>query len=42
MQLAEKYEIEMPIVTQVNKVLFENKSVREAVDNLMIRDLISE
>ncbi len=42
MQLAEKYGIEMPIVTQVNKVLFENKSVREAVDHLMIRDLISE
>lgn len=42
MQLAEKYGVEMPIVTQVNKVLFENKSVREAVDNLMLRDLISE
>ncbi len=42
MQLANKYDIEMPIVAEVNKVLFENKSVREAVDSLMLRDLISE
>ena len=42
LQLAEKHHVEMPIVIQVNKVLFENLPVREAVDNLMMRDLISE
>ena len=40
--LAEKHHVEMPIVTQVNKVLFEGLPVREAVDNLMMRDLIAE
>ncbi|MBO4834834.1 MAG: NAD(P)H-dependent glycerol-3-phosphate dehydrogenase [Lachnospiraceae bacterium] len=42
LELAEKHHVEMPIVTQVNKVLFENLPVREAVDNLMMRDLIAE
>ena len=42
LQLAEKYEVEMPIVAQVNRVLFEHLPVREAVDNLMMRDLIAE
>lgn len=42
LQLAEKYQVEMPIVTQVNRVLFEHLPVREAVDNLMMRDLIAE
>ena len=42
LQLAEKHHVEMPIVIQVNKVLFENLPVQEAVDNLMMRDLISE
>lgn len=42
LQLAEKYKVEMPIVTQVNRVLFEHLPVREAVDNLMLRDLIAE
>ncbi len=36
--LAEKYHIEMPIIEQVNAVLFENKSADEAVRDLMIRD----
>ena len=36
--LAEKYNISMPIVTEVNKVLFEGKSAREALTELMIRD----
>ena len=37
-ELAEKYEVEMPIVTEVNKVLFEGKSAAEAVIDLMVRD----
>ena len=36
--LAEKYEVEMPIVTAVNQVLFEGKSPAEALNDLMIRD----
>jgi glycerol-3-phosphate dehydrogenase (NAD(P)+) len=36
--LAEKYHIEMPIIEQVNAVLFENKPADEAVRDLMIRD----
>lgn len=38
MALAEIYQINMPIVEEVNKVLFENKSAREAMTDLMIRD----
>ena len=37
-ELAEKYEVEMPIITEVNKVLFEEKSAAEAVMDLMLRD----
>ena len=40
--LAEKYHVEMPIITQVNKVLFEGLNPREAVDLLMMRDLKAE
>ena len=36
--LAEKYDVEMPIITEVNKVLFEGKSASEAVMDLMLRD----
>ena len=36
--LAQKYQVEMPIVEQVNKVLFENRNAEEAVKELMIRD----
>lgn len=36
--LAKKFEIEMPIVEQVNQVLFENKSALEAVSDLLLRD----
>lgn len=36
--LAEKYEVEMPIVTEVNRVLFEEKPAAEAVKDLMLRD----
>lgn len=37
MGLAEKYAVELPIIEQVNKVLFENKNAREAVEDLMLR-----
>lgn len=36
--LAEKYGIDMPIVHEVNKVLFEDKPAREALADLMLRD----
>ena len=36
--LAQKYNVEMPIVEQVNKVLFEDKKPAEAVKELMLRD----
>ena len=41
-QLAEKYEVSMPIVEQVNAVLFEGKNPAEAVDDLMQRASKSE
>ncbi len=36
--LSKKYEVPMPIVEQVNAVLFENKSAKEAIADLMLRD----
>jgi len=36
--LADKYQIEMPIIDQVNRVLFEGKPASEAVEELMLRD----
>lgn len=36
--LANKYEIQMPIVEQINEVLFNNKSAEEAVSDLLLRD----
>lgn len=41
-ELAGKYGVEMPIVAEVNKILFEGKSPRDAVDNLMLRELKQE
>ncbi|MCI9674379.1 MAG: glycerol-3-phosphate dehydrogenase, partial [Lachnospiraceae bacterium] len=38
MELAGKYEIQMPIIEQVNKVLFEGKNAAQAVKELMLRD----
>ena len=34
----EKYKVEMPIIEQVNKVLFEGKAPAAAVKELMVRD----
>ena len=38
LELSKKYNIEMPIVEQVNKVLFEDKPAAEAVKELMLTD----
>lgn len=38
MGLAKKYNVELPIIEQVNKVLFEDKNPKEALDELMLRD----
>lgn len=36
--LAQKYDVEMPIVEQINKVLFEGKSAKDAASALLLRD----
>ena len=36
--LAEKYNVSLPIIEQVNQVLFQQKSAAEAVKDLMLRD----
>ena len=36
--LAEKYAVGMPIVEEVNRILFEDKPARQAVEDLMLRD----
>ena len=38
MELAKKYQVQIPIIEQVNAVLFEGKPADEAVRNLMLRD----
>ena len=38
LKLAQKYNVELPIIEQVNLVLFEGKNPAEAVRDLMIRD----
>ncbi len=40
--LAKKYDVDMPIIEAVNKVLFEDKQAKEAVTELMMRDKCSE
>lgn len=42
MQLSEKYQVQLPIIEQVNLVLFENKSAADAVRDLMLRDRKAE
>ena len=42
LKLAKKYGVDMPIVEEVNKVLFEGKSAREAVVDLLTRDRKAE
>lgn len=38
MALAAKYQVQLPIIEQVNQVLFENKPADQAVKELMLRD----
>lgn len=38
MQLAAKYQVQLPIIEQVNKILFEGKDAAQAVKELMLRD----
>lgn len=38
MELAEKYHVQLPIIEQVNAVLFEGKPADQAVKDLMLRD----
>ena len=40
--LAKKYNVEIPIIEEVNKVLFEDKPAKEAVSELMLRDKRTE
>lgn len=42
LKLAKKYNVSMPIIEKVNEVLFDNKSVKDAVIELMLRDKTSE
>lgn len=42
LKLSEKYGVEMPIVEQVNLILFENKPARVAVSDLLLRDKTQE
>lgn len=42
MGLAKKYDVELPIIEQVNEVLFYGKSAAAAVKDLMIRDKKTE
>jgi glycerol-3-phosphate dehydrogenase (NAD(P)+) len=38
MGLAKQYDVQLPIIEQVNAVLFEGQPARQAVENLMLRD----
>ena len=40
--LAKKYDVSMPIIEQVNKILFEGASAAESVKELMLRDKKAE
>lgn len=40
--LAKEYEVDMPIIEAVNKVLFEDKPAKDAVSELMLRDKRAE
>lgn len=42
LMLAKKHEVEMPIVEQINQVLFEGKTAREALYDLLGRDKSKE
>ena len=42
LELAHKYNVDMPLVESVNQVLFENKPAKEAMRDIMKRDLTHE
>ena len=42
MQLSDKYNVELPIIAQVNEILFNGKAPDEAVCDLMLRDRKTE
>lgn len=42
MNLANKYHVTMPIVEQINAILFENKSAKQAMYDLLERDKVVE
>ncbi|MBO6108242.1 MAG: NAD(P)-dependent glycerol-3-phosphate dehydrogenase [Eubacterium sp.] len=42
MNLANKYHVTMPIVEQINSILFENKSAKQAMYDLLERDKVVE
>ena len=42
MELAKKYNVEMPIIEQVNEILFNDKKVKDTVQALMMRDMKTE
>ncbi|MGN0347793.1 MAG: NAD(P)H-dependent glycerol-3-phosphate dehydrogenase [Lachnospiraceae bacterium] len=42
MELAQKYNVEMPIIEQVNEILFNDKKVKDTVQALMMRDMKAE
>jgi len=41
-ELSKKYNVSMPIIENAYKILFENKNVKEAVQELMLRDAKAE
>lgn len=41
-KLAEKYQVNMPIIEAVNQVLFEEKSAEDATSELLTRDRVAE
>ena len=42
MALANRYHVSMPIVEQINAVLFEGKTTKQALNELLVRDRVSE
>lgn len=38
LKLAQKYDVKLPIIEEVNKVLFEGVKAKDAIGNLMLRD----
>ena len=42
MALANRYHVSMPIVEQINAVLFEGKTTKQALKELLMRDRVSE